>query len=120
MSNSDFKYQFISVSAFFDYKTYTDDDGNKKRYKRALTIKIDSIDCFYYDIDPLTHKKILRIEISNGRSIMLDAEDKIETIEKRGYFSIQRSPSDASIFLEAIDKHRKTYGVINARGDFDI
>ena len=119
MSNSDFKYQFISVSAFFDYKTYTDDGRNTKRYKRAFTIKIDSIDCFYFDIDPITHKKVLRIEISNGRSIMLDAEDKIETIEKRGYYSMQRITSDAMLFLEAIYKH-KIYGVINARGDFDI
>ena len=118
--NSDIKYKFISVSALSNYETYTDDDRNTKRIKQAFAIRIDSIDCFYFDIDPLTHKKILRIEISNGRSIMLDAEEKIETIKKRGYLSMQRSPSDASIFLEAIDKHRKTYGVINARGDFDI
>ena len=115
----DKKYKFISVSALSNYETYTDDDRNTKRYKRAFTIKIDSIDCFYFDIDPLTHKKILRIEISNVRSIMLDAEDKIETIKKRGYLSMQRSPSDARIFLEAIDKH-KIYDVIYARGDFDI
>ena len=115
--NSDIKYKFISVSALSNYETYTDDDRNTKRIKQAFAIRIDSIDCFYCDIDPLTHKKILRIEISTGRSIMLDAVDKTEEVKRRGHYSIQRSPSDARQFLDAIHKYKETY-TLNVGGGF--
>ena len=116
--SSDFTYKFISVSALSNYETYTDDDGNVKRHKRLFAIRIDSIDCFYYDIDPLTHKKILRIEILNGRSIMLDAEDNIETTKIRGRVRNERIPSDAKNFLAAIDGCNKAY-IKDGGGYFD-
>ena len=118
-SCSDFKYKFISVSALHNYKTYKDDGGNIKRHKQVFAVRIDSIDCFYYDIDPLTHKKILRIEISNGRSIMLDAEDNIETTKIRGRVRNERKRSDAKNFLVAIDNCKDAY-IKGGGGDFDI
>lgn len=105
----DEKHKFVAVTAFHDDKTYTDENGNIKRYKQDVTIRIDTIVCFYIDVDPITKKSILKIETMDGKTIILDNEDYIETKTryKKKYIS-RREPSDAQIFITAINKCNET------------
>lgn len=112
------KYKFIEITAFHDDNAYTDVNGDAKHYKRNIVLKIDTIERYYFDIDPLTKKQVLIIVTSDGQSFKLSDEDYIETRTwHRKKYTSRKKLSDAKLFLNAINSNCET-GTL--KGAYDV
>ena len=116
----DKKYKFIEITAFHDDNAYTDVNGNAKHYKRNIVLKIDTIERYYFDIDPLTKKQVLIIVTFDGKLFKLSDEDYIETRTRyRKKYISRRDLSDAKLFLNAINSNCET-GTLKAAHDVQL
>ena len=116
----DKKYKFIEITTFHDDNAYTDVNGNAEHYKRNIVLKIDTIERYYFDIDPLTKKQVLIIVTFDGKLFKLSDEDYIETRTRcRKKYISRRDLSDAKLFLNAINSNCET-GTLKATHDVQL